>query len=135
LTTGKLAGTAAATIKTRAIPFTLYNSAGLGAGTTTASYDMIPVPFACTISAYNLMIDAGTVTVKFWKVATGTAIPTSSNSINTSGVSISSGTAIHSTTVTDFTTTTVTANDMMAMDITTIAGGGTLLVGELECDQ
>jgi len=118
----------------RAIPFTIYNSAGLASGTTSASYDIVTVPFACTISAYNLAIDAGTITVKFWKVATGTAIPTSSNSISTSGVSISSGTAIHSTTVTDFTSTSVAANDIMVMDITAVTSA-TIVNGALQCDE
>jgi len=81
------------------------------------------------------MIDQGTITVKFWKVASGTAIPTSGNSINTSGVSISSGTAIVSTTLSDFTTTTITADDLMAMDITAVAGGATILNGTLGCSE
>jgi len=92
------------------------------------------VPFACTISAYNIAIDAGTITIKFWKVATGTAIPTSGNSISTSGVSISSGTAIHSTTTSDFTTTSVAANDIMAMNVSTVSTAK-FVTATLECDQ
>jgi len=117
----------------RGLSFTVYNSAGLAAGTTSASYDIITVPFSCSLQAYNLAIDQGTITVKFWKVATGTAIPTSGNSISTSGESIASGTAIHSTTLTDFTTTTVSQNDIMAMDITAVAGGATFVNGVLAC--
>jgi hypothetical protein len=103
------------------LSFTIYNSAGLAAATSIASTDYLTIPFGCTIDAYNLEIDAGTITVKFWKKATGTAIPTSSDSINTSGVQISTGTAIHSTTLSDFTTTTVNANDIMAMNITAVS--------------
>lgn len=105
----------------RALSFTIGDPAGsaLTSGATTTDY--VTIPFACTLNAWNLVIDAGTITVKFWKVATGTAIPTSSNSINTSGVAISTGTAIHSTTMTDFTSTTVSANDIMAMNVTTVA--------------
>jgi hypothetical protein len=102
--------------------------------TTSSVSFYVTVPFACTINAYNLAIDAGTITVKFWKVATGTAIPTSGNSINTSGVSIASGTAIHSATVTDFTTTTVTANDIMAMAVTAVSGAHQV-TGVLSCAQ
>jgi hypothetical protein len=91
------------------------------------------VPRACTISGYDLMIDTGTITVKFMKVATGTALPTlASNSISTNGVSISSGTAIHSTTVSDFTTTTVNAFDIMGMAITAVSGAH-YLTAEVEC--
>ena len=89
---------------------------------TTSEVQYVTVPFACTIQAYNLAIDSGTITVKFWKVATGTAIPTSTNSISTNGVSIASGTAIHSTTLTDFTTTSVAANDIMAAAVTAVSG-------------
>jgi len=123
-----------ATIRTRGLVFSYGDPAGSAltvAGTTT---DYITVPFACTISAYNLLIDGGTITVKFWKIATGTAIPTSANSINTSGVSISSGTAIHSTTVTDFTTTSVAANDIMAMNVTAVSTAK-FISATLECDQ
>ena len=121
-------------MKARGIAFSIGDPGGsaLAAASTTTAY--VTVPFACTISAWNLLVDAGTITVKFWKVATGTAIPTSANSINTSGVAISSGTAIHSTTLTDFTTTTVTANDIMAMNVTAVATAK-YVAGVLECDQ
>lgn len=116
----------------RGISFTLGDPTGSALTTSQVAY--VTVPFACTISAYNLLVDSGTVTVKFWKIATGTAIPTVANSISTSGVSISSGTAIHSTTVSDFTTTTVSANDIMAMAITTTSGPK-LLNATLQCNQ
>jgi len=116
------------------ISFTIGSPGGtaLSSGSTTTDY--VTVPFGCTISAYNLAIDAGTITVKFWKVATGTAIPTSGNSISTSGVSISSGTAIHSTTLSDFTTTTITANDILAMNVTTVATAA-FVNGVLSCQE
>lgn len=121
-------------MKTRAMVFSLGDPGGivLTAASTSTSY--FTVPYACTISAWNLLVDAGTVTVKFWKIATGTAIPTVTNSINTSGVAISTGTAIHSTTLTDFTSTTVTANDIIAMNITAVATAK-YLSGTLQCDQ
>lgn len=126
-------GVAIANLRKRAIAFTMGDVTNSGA-LSTSNVSYVTVPFACTISAYNLTIDAGTITVKFWKVATGTAIPTSGNSINTSGVSISSGTAIHSTTVSDFTTTAVSANDIMAMAVTSVATAKTV-TGVLECTQ
>jgi hypothetical protein len=101
---------------------------------TSAQTYYLTIPFACTINAYNLVIDAGTITVKFWKVATGTAIPTSANSINTSGVGISTGTAIHSTTLSDFTTTAVAANDIMAMNVTAVTTAK-FVNGVLQCTE
>jgi hypothetical protein len=83
------------------------------------------VPIGCTITGWNIEVDAGTATVKTLKVASGTAIPTlGSNSISTSGVSISSGTVVQSTTLTDFTTTTITAKDVLAADLITTSGVG-----------
>lgn len=88
-------------------------------------------PRTGTITAWNFVVDAGTATVKVWKIATGTTAPTSANVINTSGVSISTGTAVRSTTVSDFTTTTVTANDIFAFEVTAVSTA-TKLLFELE---
>lgn len=98
-----------------------------------ATSGYITVPFACNIQAYNLTVDNGTITVKFIKIATGTAIPTiGSNSISTSGVGISTGTAIHSTTLTDFTTTAIAQNDIIAMVVTAVTGANQV-TGVLQC--
>jgi hypothetical protein len=100
----------------------------------------VPVPgkqtgyFTCPangqIECWSFAIDLiGSATVEVWKVAAGTASPTSADSISTSGVSISSGTAIHSTTLTDFTTTTVSAGDTFAKSsLANIATGTGLLL-------
>lgn len=102
---------------------------GGGSAITTGQKGGYPVvPFAGTITGYKITADTGTCTVKFWKIASGTAIPTVSNNINTSGVSLSSGTAIISSTTSDFTTTTVTANDIFALNITAISGVTKLFV-------
>ncbi len=77
---------------------------------------------AGTIVGWNATVDAGTLTFKVWKIATGTAKPTSANSINTSGVSLSTGTHVTSTTVTDFTTTAVAAGDIFAFELTAVSG-------------
>ncbi len=92
----------------------------LTAGAT--QYGVMVVPFACTIASWDIAVDAGTASIKLWRVATGgTAIPTSANSINTSGVAIASGTYIHSTTLTDFTSTAIAANDVVAINLSAAA--------------
>lgn len=121
-----------ANAKIRALSFTFGDPAGSALSNGATRY--VTVPFACTISAYNIVADAGTVTLKTWKIATGTAIPTVTNSISTSGVSLSSGTAVHSTTVSDFTSTAVSANDIVAVNITTVATAK-FVNFVLECDQ
>ncbi len=84
------------------------------------AYTVFPV--AGTITAWAIGVDAGTATVKVWKKATGTATPTASDNINTSGVAISSNTFIRSTDVTDFTTTAVAANDIFGFNLTAVSG-------------
>jgi hypothetical protein len=88
----------------------------------------VPCQFSGTIVAYNICCSDGaggaaTCTIKTWKVANGTAQPTSGNSINTSGVAISSGTSTgRVTTLSDFTSTTVTAGDMFIATATAVSG-------------
>lgn len=79
-------------------------------------------PFGGTITGWSISVDTGTLTFKVWKIATGTAVPTVANVINTSGVAISSGTSVRSATVTDFTSTTITAGDIVAFQITAVSG-------------
>lgn len=109
------------------------NAASITAGTTATDYGAPDIPFACTISRYAVMVDSGTVTVKFWKVASGTSAPGSGNSINTSGVGVSSGSLFQSTTLTDFTSTSVSAHDAMAMNVT--AATAKFVSAMIECDQ
>ncbi len=95
----------------------------------------IPAVFAGTISAYTITADTGTCTVKIWKKATGTAIPTVADSINTSGVSLSTGTVVRSTSLSDFTSTAVTANDLFIMNITALTGSPTFISITLEINK
>lgn len=135
-TSGSNAVTLASKFKQRVIGFSYGDPAAastLTSGSTTTAYNS-DIPFACTISRYSVAVDAGTITVKFWKVASGTALPTSSNSINTSGVGVSSGTVNQSTTLSDFTSTSVTAHDIMAMNVVTVSGAH-YVTANLECDQ
>ncbi len=80
------------------------------------------IPFACTIQAWNVTVDTGTITIDVWKIASGTAIPTVTNTItSTNTPAISTGTAIHSTTLGGW-TTSVAANDIMGFNVKTISG-------------
>lgn len=82
---------------------------------------------AGTITGWVLLTDTGVATVRVWKVAAGTASPTVSNNINTSGLSLVTGTAIISSTVSDFTTTAVAAYDLFAFEVTALSGSPTKL--------
>ena len=108
---------------TRTISFQFGTPGGSAINTGVLGY--MTIPFACTITGWSIQVDTGTATIKTLKVATGTAIPTlASNSISTSGISISSGTVEQSTTVSDFTTTAVSKNDIVAADLTAVSGAG-----------
>lgn len=117
--------------KTRAFGYT-FN--GGGAALTAGVTGYVTVPFACTISAWNIAVDTGTATVDIWKIATGTAIPTVSNTITASAVpAIATGTAIHSTTLTSW-TTSVTANDIVGINLKVVATA-TVVNLTVECGQ
>lgn len=86
-------------------------------------------PQAGTITGWNIGVDTGTCTIRVWKRATGTAVPTVANNINTSGVAISSGTYVFSSTVTDFTTTAIAAGDIFVFEIFAVSGATKITFG------
>jgi hypothetical protein len=107
---------------------------GGGSALTSGKTYFVTIPFSCAISAWNIAVDIGTATVDVWKVATGTAIPTVSNTITASAQPvISTGTAIHSTTLTGW-TTAVSANDIVGINLKTVSSATLVSVG-VECDQ
>jgi|SRR5665213_292024 len=132
-----LAGAASAQINIPSARGLVLVAGGPGGSLTTSSISpTLPVVASCTIRGYQLAMasgDSGTITVKFWKVATGTAVPTISNLISTVGLSIASGTAITSSTVTDFTTTAVATNDMIVMTVTAVSGTVSTITAVLTC--
>ncbi len=94
---------------------------GGGSALTTASVVYFTIPYACTITAWNMTVDTGTATIDIWKIATGTAIPTVTNTITAAALpAISTGTALHSTTLTGW-TTSVAANDIFAYKINAVS--------------
>jgi hypothetical protein len=117
-----------------AFQYLFYNSgAALVASTTAVGGFTIPV--ACTISSWDIDVSPNdTATIKTYKVASGTTHPTSSNSISTSGVSISTGGHVHSTTLTDFTTTSAAAYDVFAFVLTSVGGTATQVTFTLGCN-
>ena len=117
-------GAGAVSVSTNLLISTIgFTIGGNGSAITTGKVTgFFTIPYAGTITGWSIVADTGTATVQTWKIATGTAKPTAANSISTAGVQLTTGTAIRSTTVTDFTTTTVTANDIFAFNIPAISG-------------
>lgn len=118
ITLTKVAGVATTTVLQNGFGASWSNG---GSALATASSIAFEVPFACTINGYSITADAGTLTFTVWKKATGTAIPTVADLINTSGLALSTGTAIRSATTSDFTTTTVANHDWIIMNLTAVA--------------
>jgi len=111
-----------------------YTFNGAGTALVAGQTGYLTIPFACTISAWNMSVDTGTATVDVWKIATGTAIPTVSNTITASALpAIASNTSLHSTTLTGW-TTAVAANDIVGINLKTTASA-TVVNLTLECDQ
>jgi hypothetical protein len=108
---------------------------------TTSTVGYLTVPFACTLAAWNISVSpADTATIDIWQLGTGTAIPTVSNTITASAVpAITTGTTVHSTTMTSWATThgglLVAANDVFGINIKTIGGTAAFLNLTVECDQ
>jgi hypothetical protein len=76
---------------------------------------------ACTVAGWAITVDTGTITFDIWKKATGTAIPTVSDTIVASAApAIASGTALKSTTMTGW-TTSVADGDIFGFKITAIS--------------
>jgi hypothetical protein len=92
-----------------------------GSALTNGSVVYFTISYACTITAWNITVDAGTVTFDIWKIATGTAIPTVTNTITASAKpALSTGTALHSTSMSGW-TTSVAANDIFGIQLNTVA--------------
>ncbi len=111
-----------------------YSFDGGGSALTAGATGYLTLPYACTIAAWNISVDAGTATVDIWKLATGTAIPTISNTITASAIpAISTGTSIHSTTLTSW-TTSVAANDIIGINLKVVATA-TFVNLTVQCNQ
>lgn len=105
--------------------------------TSEVGYYHVPAGAAsCRITGWHIAANTGTVTIKTARVNGGTSLPTlGSNSISTSGVSLSTGTIVDSTTVTDFTSTTINANDWLGFFITALSGSPAQVTFSLDCAQ
>lgn len=108
-----------------------------GAALTTAGRSFtLRMPYACTIRNWSLDLgagDTGTVGVRLWKKANGTAIPTVADVINSADLALSTGTSVQSAVLTAFTNTVVAANDRIIMAVTAITGTIHSVVGVLDC--
>ena len=116
---------------TRAIGCGVGDPAGSALATGVLCY--VVAPIGCTIQSWDILVDSGTATVGIWKVATGAALPTVTNSIVASAApAISTGTSIHSTTMTSW-TISVAKYDIFGFNLTTTSGPKYVYV-DVMCD-
>ncbi len=94
------------------------------------------VPYSCTINSWNITVSpSGTATVDVWKnaVGSGTAIPTVADTITASATpAISTGTKVHSTTLTGW-NTAVVANDTFGINLKTVGGSPLFVTLTMGC--
>ena len=100
----------------------VYGNLATGPKLTTSEIGYITVPFACTIVGWHIMADAGTATIRTARVNGGENLPTlTANAISTSGVSLSRGNKIDSSSVTDFKSKAIVPNDTLGFFLTEVA--------------
>ena len=82
----------------------------------------IAIPFSCTISAWSISVDTGTATFDLWKIATGTALPTVSNTITSTKPAIASNTHIRDTSPSgEFSSLDVTGGDVLIVKLDAVS--------------
>lgn len=107
---------------------------GAGSALTAGRTAYLTVPFACTVTAWSIALDAGTATLDVWRTSTGTSIPTAANRLTGTMPVLSTGTAIHSTNLTGWTSTSIAQNDLIGINLNAVSGA-TVVSFVVECDQ
>ncbi len=94
----------------------------LGANAAAGVTEYLTIPYGCTINNWVITGDS-TATIKLWRVADGgTAIPTVANTISTSGFQLTTGTRIHSTNISDLSSTAISAYDTFGVNLFAYGG-------------
>jgi hypothetical protein len=110
---------------------------GGGSALSPAKVVYVTVPFACMVQAWNILVDTGTATVDIWRVGTGTALPVAGDAITGVGAgrpAIAANTAIHSTNLTGWSSTSIVKNDILGFDLQAVASAA-FLNFVVECQQ
>jgi len=93
------------------------------------------VPFACTITDWAMSSD-GTADIQLWRVpAGGTDLPTDADTLSTNGFSLTTGSLIHSTTLTDLSSTAIFAFDTFGVNLAAEGGSASHVEFYLGCSR
>lgn len=95
---------------------------GAGSVLSTGQKGYITIPYNCTITGWAITADGSSPTCTFdiWKIATGTALPTVSNTIMGTKPALSTGNAKQSTTLTSW-SVAITAFDIIGFNLDAVA--------------
>lgn len=105
---------------------------GLGSFVSAGNTIYRQFPTACTISGWSILATGSspTCTIDIWKISSGTALPTVSNTIMGTKPALATGNALRSSTLTGW-TTSISAGDILAFNIDA-AGNATQIIFTLE---
>jgi hypothetical protein len=94
----------------------------------------VTVPYACTITDWAITSD-GTATIMLWSSPDGTPLPTDSDALTEHGLSLTTGSRIHSTTLTDFVGTSIFAFDTIGVNLAAVGGSASHVELSVGCTR
>ncbi len=94
----------------------------------------VTIPYTCTITDWAVTSD-GTATIMLWSSPDSTQVPTDSDILTEHGLSLTTGTRIHSTTVSDFLGTAILAFDTIAVNLAAVGGSASHVEFSLGCTR
>jgi hypothetical protein len=94
----------------------------------------VTVPYTCTITDWAITSD-GAATIMLWSSPDSTQVPTDSDILTQHGLSLTTGTRIHSTTMSDFVSTSILAFDTIAVNLAAVGGSASHVEFSLGCTR
>lgn len=101
--------------------YVVFDGGGSTIATSTVSYKRVAA--ACTIVGWSIIAvgSSPTTTIDIWRVASGTALPAVGNTIMGTKPALSSGNAVKSTTLTGWSPTALSADDILGFNVDAVA--------------
>jgi hypothetical protein len=95
----------------------------------------VTIPYACAITDWTITSD-GTATIMLWSAQDGgIQVPTDADGLTQNGLSLTTGTRIHSTVVTDFLSTSLFAFDTIGVNLAAVGGGASHVEFSVGCTR
>jgi hypothetical protein len=95
----------------------------------------VTIPYACSITDWSITSD-GTATIMLWSAQDGgIQVPTDADVLTESGLSLTTGTRIHSTALTQFLSTSIFAFDTIGVNLASVGGSASHVEFSLGCTR